>query len=85
MAKTVRIVVEKHPHKLEYPLELSKPQPGTSYATLPHPETEVEGVPFTGTAEIEHFFNEQETFDIDNLNLNIVNYRAFLQHLLFSD
>ena len=82
LTETVRIVVAKHPHRLEYPLELSEPQPGASYATLPHPETEVEGFPFTETEEIEYFFNEQEKIDIDNLNFNIINFRAFLQHLL---
>ena len=66
LTETVRIVVEKHPPRLEYPLELSEPQPGKSYATLPHPEPEVEGFPFTETEDIEHFFNEQEKFDIDN-------------------
>ena len=45
MTETVRIVVEKHPHRLGYPLELSEIQPGTAYATLPHPKTEVEGFP----------------------------------------
>ena len=44
LTETVRIVVDKHPPRLEYPLELSESQPGTSYATLPHPETEVEGL-----------------------------------------
>ena len=35
LTETVRIVVEKHPNRLELPLELSEPQPGMSYANLP--------------------------------------------------
>ena len=60
LTESVLIVVEKHPPRLELSLEPPEPQPGTSYATLPHPEPEVEGFPFTETEDIEHFFNEQE-------------------------
>ena len=34
LTETVRIVVEKHPYRLECPSELSEPQHSTSYATI---------------------------------------------------
>ena len=46
---------------------------------------DVEGFPFTETEEIAHYFGDNEKFDLDNLDLNIENYRSFKQHLLFSD
>ena len=62
-------------------MEMSEPQDDTWMGNT----EDVERFPFTETAETAHYFDDTEKFDLDNLNLNIENYRSFVQHLLFSD
>ena len=49
------------------------------------PASTVEGFPFSETEETTHYHDDSQEFDLKDVNLNLENYKAFVQHLLFSD
>ena len=49
------------------------------------PASTIEGFPFSETEETTHYHDESQEFDLKDVNLNLENYKTFVQHLLFSD
>ena len=49
------------------------------------PASTVEGFPFSETEETTHYHDESQEFDLKDVNLNLENYKTFVQHLLFSN
>ena len=45
----------------------------------------VEGFPFSETEETTHYHDDSQEFDLKDVDLNLENYKTFVQHLLFSD
>ena len=71
------IVIGVNSEKQNKPTEIIK--------TNTLPASTIEGFPFSETEETTHYHDESQEFDLKDVNLNLENYKTFVQHLLFSD
>ena len=60
-------------------------QPTEIIKTNTLPASTEEGFPFSQTEETTHYHDESQEFDLKDVDLNLENYKTFVQHLLFSD